>query len=140
MQPATGSVIGNVSDPNAATTDQFKVFWKELASRFENNTNVMCVERAKRSVGVTEGSAKRSLALGSTMNHTSWLPPVKLLYSLLTRLLSMPTSLVLANDQAAIDGIRESGAKQLILAPGNGYTGKSRQSTRWSGDHRLRWL
>jgi len=35
----------------------------------------------------------------------------------------MPTSLVLTNDQAAIDGIRESGAKQLIIAPGNGYTG-----------------
>lgn len=35
----------------------------------------------------------------------------------------MPTSLVLQNDQAAIDGIRSTGAKQLILAPGNGYTG-----------------
>ena len=38
----------------------------------------------------------------------------------------MPTSLVLQNDQAAIDGIRETGANQLILAPGNGYTGKAR--------------
>lgn len=35
----------------------------------------------------------------------------------------MPTSLVLKNDQAAINGIRASGAKQMILAPGNGYTG-----------------
>jgi len=35
----------------------------------------------------------------------------------------MPTELVLFNDQAAIDGIRASGADQLILAPGNGYTG-----------------
>lgn len=35
----------------------------------------------------------------------------------------MPTSLVLQNDQAAINGIRASGAKNLILAPGNGYTG-----------------
>lgn len=35
----------------------------------------------------------------------------------------MPTSLVLKNDQAAIRGIRNSGAKQLIIAPGNGYTG-----------------
>lgn len=35
----------------------------------------------------------------------------------------MPTSLVLLNDQAAIDDIRKSGARQLILAPGNGYTG-----------------
>lgn len=35
----------------------------------------------------------------------------------------MATSLVLTNDQAAIDGIRSTGAKQMILAPGNGYTG-----------------
>ncbi|KAG9099533.1 hypothetical protein FRC06_005176 [Ceratobasidium sp. 370] len=35
----------------------------------------------------------------------------------------MPTSLVLKNDQAAINGIRAAGASQLILAPGNGYTG-----------------
>ena len=35
----------------------------------------------------------------------------------------MATSLVLANDQAAIDGIRAAGAEQLIIAPGNGYTG-----------------
>ena len=35
----------------------------------------------------------------------------------------MPTELVLKNDQAAIDGIRASGARQLILAPGNGFTG-----------------
>jgi endoglucanase len=35
----------------------------------------------------------------------------------------MPTDLVLKNDQAAIDGIRSVGAPQLIIAPGNGYTG-----------------
>ena len=35
----------------------------------------------------------------------------------------MPTSLVLQNDQYAVDGIRAAGATQLILAPGNGYTG-----------------
>lgn len=35
----------------------------------------------------------------------------------------MPTQLVLTDDQAAINGIRKSGAKQLIIAPGNGYTG-----------------
>lgn len=36
---------------------------------------------------------------------------------------SMSTALILENDQAAINGIRSAGAKQLILAPGNGYTG-----------------
>ncbi|CAE6420876.1 unnamed protein product [Rhizoctonia solani] len=35
----------------------------------------------------------------------------------------MPTSLVFANNQAAINGIRATGAKQLILAPGNDWTG-----------------
>jgi len=35
----------------------------------------------------------------------------------------MPTQLILQNDQAAINGIRSAGALQLILAPGNGYTG-----------------
>lgn len=32
----------------------------------------------------------------------------------------MPSSLILENDQAAVNGIRAVGAKQLILAPGNG--------------------
>ena len=35
----------------------------------------------------------------------------------------MSTALLLEDNQAAIDGIRAAGAKQLILAPGNGYTG-----------------
>ncbi|KAI6819360.1 hypothetical protein KC332_g8188 [Hortaea werneckii] len=35
----------------------------------------------------------------------------------------MPTAMILRNNQAAIDGIRAAGASQLILAPGNGYTG-----------------
>lgn len=33
-QPISGSVIGNSSDPNAATTEQFAAFWGELAKRF----------------------------------------------------------------------------------------------------------
>ena len=35
----------------------------------------------------------------------------------------MSTELVLMNDEAAIQGIRNSGAQNLILAPGNDYTG-----------------
>lgn len=34
-----------------------------------------------------------------------------------------PTQLILQNNQAAIDAIRLVGAPQLILAPGNGFTG-----------------
>ncbi|KIJ53793.1 glycoside hydrolase family 5 protein [Sphaerobolus stellatus SS14] len=35
----------------------------------------------------------------------------------------LPTSLLLLNNQVAINAIRAVGAKQLILAPGNGFTG-----------------
>jgi len=40
QQPMTGSVIGNSSDPTAATTAQFGVFWGELAGRFANNSKL----------------------------------------------------------------------------------------------------
>lgn len=33
-QPLSGSVIGNTTDPDAATTEQFAAFWGELAKRF----------------------------------------------------------------------------------------------------------
>ena len=44
-------------------------------------------------------------------------------YGLMNEPHDMSTALVLKNDQAAIDSIRAAGAKQLIAAPGNGYTG-----------------
>ncbi|KAB8291741.1 hypothetical protein EYC80_006536 [Monilinia laxa] len=84
-QPFSGSVIGNASDPTAATTAQFGVFWGELAKRFRNNQNVI--------------------------------------FGLMNEPHDMPTSLVLANDQAAITAIRKAGARNLILAPGNAWTG-----------------
>lgn len=33
-QPLSGSVIGNTTDSDAATTEQFAAFWGELAKRF----------------------------------------------------------------------------------------------------------
>lgn len=84
MQPQSGSVIGNTSDPKAATTKQFEDFWHELAGRFKDDEQVI--------FGINNEP------------H------------------NMPTTLVLQNDQAAINGIRKTGAKQLILVPGNGYT------------------
>jgi len=47
----------------------------------------------------------------------------KVIFGLMNEPHDMPTSLILANNQAAIDAIRKAGAKQLIIAPGNGYTG-----------------
>jgi len=46
----------------------------------------------------------------------------------------MPTSLVLQNNQAAIAAIRTAGAKQLIIAPGNGYTGGQTWLQSFRGD------
>lgn len=40
-QPFSGSVIGNTTDPTAATTAQFAAFWGELAKRFKNNQKVI---------------------------------------------------------------------------------------------------
>jgi len=84
-QPNSGSVIGNTTDPTAATTAQFGKFWGELASRFRSNPNVV--------FGINNEP------------H------------------DMPTQLILENNQAAINAIRAAGARQLILAPGNGFTG-----------------
>ncbi|KAK4541904.1 hypothetical protein LTR36_007268 [Oleoguttula mirabilis] len=96
QQPATGSVIGNTTDPAAATTAQFQKFWQELAGRYKKNPNVI--------------------------------------FGIMNEPHDMPTSLVLQNDQAAITGIRASGAKQLIIAPGNGYTGGHVWNTTSQGD------
>jgi len=85
QQPETGSIIGDTTDPAAATTEQFREFWHELASRFVDNE--------------------------------------KVIFGIMNEPHDMNTSLLLENDQAAIDGIRASGARQLILAPGNGFTG-----------------
>ncbi|KAH7093408.1 glycoside hydrolase superfamily [Paraphoma chrysanthemicola] len=41
QQPYSGSVIGNSSDPTAATTAQFGAFWGELARRFKKNEKVI---------------------------------------------------------------------------------------------------
>jgi len=84
-QPDSGSIIGDTTDPKAATTAQFQEFWTELASRFVSNPKVV--------FGINNEP------------H------------------DMATSLILENDQAAINGIRSTGATQLILAPGNGFTG-----------------
>jgi len=95
-QPFSGSVIGNTSDPTAATTQQFQAFWRELALRFVNNEKVV--------FGINNEP------------H------------------DMPTQLILANNQAAIDGIRSVGAQQLILAPGNGFTGGHSWNQTINGD------
>ncbi|EPE05383.1 endoglucanase 1 [Ophiostoma piceae UAMH 11346] len=85
QQPMSGSVIGNVSDPTAATTAQFGAFWGELARRFRGNERVI--------------------------------------FGLMNEPHDMPSKLLLANNQAAVDAIRAAAAFNLILAPGNSWTG-----------------
>ncbi|TVY86823.1 Endoglucanase, partial [Lachnellula willkommii] len=46
----------------------------------------------------------------------------------------MDTNLILANDQAAINAIRAAGANQLIIAPGNGYTGGHSWTQNYTGN------
>ncbi|THU76619.1 endoglucanase 1 [Dendrothele bispora CBS 962.96] len=84
-QPNSGSIIGDSSDPNAATTEQFGAFWTELANRFVDNE--------------------------------------KVIFGINNEPHDMDTQLIVTNNQAAIDGIRSTGAEQLIIAPGNGFTG-----------------
>ncbi len=47
----------------------------------------------------------------------------KVIFGLMNEPHDMPSSLVLANNQAAIDAIRAAGATNLIIAPGNSWTG-----------------
>lgn len=47
----------------------------------------------------------------------------KVIFGLMNEPHDMQTSLVIKNNQAAIDAIRKAGANQLILAPGNSWTG-----------------
>ena len=103
----TGSVIGNSSDSKAATTAQFGAFWGELARRFVDNPKVIfgLMNEVCIPFWTSDGRARREVIANIEQPH------------------DMPTSLVLANDQAAIDAIRNAGAKQLIIAPGNSWTG-----------------
>lgn len=57
---------------------------------------------------------------------TRFAPNPNVILALMSEPHDMPTELILANNQAAIDAIRKAGAEQLILVPGNGFTGAQR--------------
>lgn len=40
-QPSSGSIIGNTSDPKAASTADLAAFWGEVSKRFITNPNVI---------------------------------------------------------------------------------------------------
>ncbi|KAK4189159.1 endoglucanase 1 [Podospora australis] len=84
-QPFSGSVIGNISDPTAATVAQFGAFWGELATRFRDNE--------------------------------------KVIFGLMNEPHDLPSALLFELLQTALDTIRASGAKNLIITPGNSWSG-----------------
>ncbi|KAK3325966.1 glycoside hydrolase superfamily [Apodospora peruviana] len=100
-QPFSGSVIGNTSDPTAATTAQFGSFWGELAKRFADNE--------------------------------------KVIFGLQNEPHDVASSLLVSNLQAAIDSIRRSGAKNLIIAPGNSWSG-GHYWTKGGADANSNWI
>jgi aryl-phospho-beta-D-glucosidase BglC (GH1 family) len=91
QQPYSGSVIGNSSDPTAATTAQFGAFWGELARRFKDNKKVIF----------------------GLMNEVSQTKLDTRLVLTLDKPHDMDTNLIFANNQAAITAIRNTSAKQL---------------------------
>jgi endoglucanase len=95
-QPMSGSIIGDTSDPAAATTEQFATFWGEVATRFKDNERV---------------------AFG-IMNEPH----------------DMATQLVFTNNQAAVTAIRTTGATNLVLIPGNNWSGGHSWTQNWGGD------
>jgi len=58
----------------------------------------------------------------------------KVIFGLMNEPHDMDTNLILANDQAAITAIRAAGANQLIIAPGNGYTGGHSWTQNYTGN------
>lgn len=91
QQPTTGSIIGDTTDPKAATTAQFADFWGELASRFASNEKVI--------FGLMNEVRIVNHLWPSTANPEK--PH------------DMDTNLILTKDQAAINAIRAAGADQL---------------------------
>jgi len=67
-------------------------------------------------LGTSPVQASRELAKRFADNE-------KVMFGLMNEPHDMPSALNLANLQAAVDGIRKAGAKNLIIAPGNSWTG-----------------
>ncbi|KAF2279346.1 glycoside hydrolase [Westerdykella ornata] len=83
-------------------------------------------------IGSVIGSADPSAATTQQLAHfwyalsERFVSNPNVIFGLMNEPHEMPTSLVLANNQASINAIRAAGAKQLILVPGNGFAGAHR--------------
>jgi endoglucanase len=74
----------------------------------------------------TKAATTESLAAFWAELSTRFIINPNVIFGIMNEPHDMPTSLVLQNDQAMIDAIRQAGAQQLILVPGNGFTGAQR--------------
>ena len=74
----------------------------------------------------TKAATTENLAAFWAELSTRFIINTNVIFGIMNEPHDMPTSLVLKNDQAMIDAIRNAGAQQLILVPGNGFTGAQR--------------
>jgi endoglucanase len=74
----------------------------------------------------TKAATTEDLAAFWAELSTRFIFNTNIIFGIMNEPHDMPTSLVLQNDQAMIDAIRAAGAQQLILVPGNGFTGAHR--------------
>ena len=74
----------------------------------------------------TKAATTENLATFWSTLSTRFIANPNVIFGIMNEPHDMPTSLVLQNDQAMIDAIRQAGAQQLILVPGNGFSGAQR--------------
>jgi endoglucanase len=74
----------------------------------------------------TKAATTEDLATFWAELSTRFIANTNVIFGIMNEPHDMPSSLVLQNDQAMIDAIRDAGAQQLILVPGNGFTGAQR--------------
>ncbi|KAJ4364405.1 hypothetical protein N0V83_008999 [Neocucurbitaria cava] len=74
----------------------------------------------------TKAATTQNLATFWSALSTRFITNPNVIFGIMNEPHDMPTSLILANNQAMINAIRAAGARQLILVPGNGFTGAQR--------------
>lgn len=85
----------------------------------------------------TKAATTEDLAAFWSELSTRFITNPNVIFGIMNEPHDMPTSLVLKNDQAMIDSIRKAGAQQLILVPGNGFTGAQRWLNKTCSDDKL---
>ena len=123
--PWSGGLVSTGTDDNSSgniirSTDNFQAFWKTVAGEFASNKKVIFDTSKPSSPAQSSPNPSPSLSANRTDNS----PQPDNEYH------DMPQTLVKTLNQAAINGIRASGAKtQPIFIEGNSYTGAWKWTT-----------